>query len=146
MLCSDLLQCPWIDCLGRRVKIRQLAIREVLTLVESNLQELNALTETNDETEFHIRVNTAVINIIEAYQEVEVGSMSDEFDDEEIYIHRDVGTGNLPIPVLSNTSPTNVTQFLTHIILSLGKYETEINALTHQTSRGCLRSVGLIRN
>ena len=116
----------------------------MLTLVESNLQELNALTETNDETEFHIRVNTAVINIIEAYQEVEVGSMSDEFDDEEIYIHRDVGTGNLPIPVLSNTSPTNVTQFLTHVILSLGKYDTEIDALTHRTSRGCLKAVGLI--
>ena len=120
----------------------------MLTLVESNLQELNELAETNDKTEFHIRMNTAVINIIKAYQEFEAGLMSDEFDDEEIYtlmyIHRDVGTGNLPIPVLSNTSPTNAAQFLTHIILSLGKYETEIDALTHLTSRGCLRAVGLI--
>ena len=93
-------------------------------------------------------MNTAVINIIKAYQEVEVGSISDEFDDEDIYtpmyIHCDVGTGNLPIPVLSNTSPTNVTQFLTHVILSLGKYDTEIDALTHRTSRGCLKAVGLI--
>ena len=120
----------------------------MLTLVESNLQELNELAETNDKTEFHIRMNTAVINIIEAYQDFEAVLMSDEFNDEEIhtlmYIHRDVGTRNLPIPVLSNTSPTNADQFLTHTILSLGKYETEIDALTHRTSRGCLRAVGLI--
>eukprot|EP00956_Cyclotella_meneghiniana_P023953 scaffold47551_cov95-Cyclotella_meneghiniana.AAC.1 len=51
---------------------------------------------------------------------------------------------HLPIPVPSDVRPSNAHQFLTHIVLSLGKYDTEIDALTHQTTRQCLQSVGLI--
>ena len=47
---------------------------------------------------------------------------------------------------MSNTSPTNTHQFLIHIVLSLGKYDTEFDALTHRTSRDCFRSTGLIGN
>ena len=44
----------------------------------------------------------------------------------------------LPIPVVSDTSPSNAHQFLTHIILSLDKYNTEIDALVHPTIRGSI--------
>ena len=50
----------------------------------------------------------------------------------------------LPIPLLSNTSPENFIHFLIHIILSLGQYNTEIDALSHASFKECLRAVNLI--
>ena len=50
----------------------------------------------------------------------------------------------LPVPVLSNTLPANTPHFLTHIILSLGCYKTEIDALCHPNFRACLHAVNLI--
>ena len=62
------------------------------------------------------------------------------------FIHDEDCTNNLPIPVTSNSKPTNVHQFLTHIILSLGMYDTEIDALTNSTIRKCLQKSQLIGN
>ena len=50
----------------------------------------------------------------------------------------------LSIPVLSNISPSNTPHFFTHIILSLGCYKTEMDALCHPNFRACLRAVDLI--
>ena len=52
----------------------------------------------------------------------------------------------LPVPVLSNTHPANAQKCLTHVILSLGNYKTELEALTHLISKDCLQEVGLIGN
>ena len=46
--------------------------------------------------------------------------------------------------MVSSTSPSNAQYFLIHIILSLGKYETEIDALLHPFMRDCLREVKFI--
>ena len=50
----------------------------------------------------------------------------------------------LPMPVVSGTIPSNAHQFLIHIILSLGKYNTEIDKLVHPYIRDSIRYVGLI--
>ena len=50
----------------------------------------------------------------------------------------------VPIDVPSGISPANAQQFLIHIILSLGRYKTEMDAMTHPTIRDSLRAVGLI--
>ena len=50
----------------------------------------------------------------------------------------------LPIPVLSYTSPSDTHNFLIHIILLLGEYSSDINALTEQTTKQCLQHFGLI--
>ena len=50
----------------------------------------------------------------------------------------------LPAPVLSNMSPANAPHFLTRVILSLGCYKTEIDALCHPNFCVCLSSVKLI--
>ena len=57
---------------------------------------------------------------------------SDQLLDDDV--SRFIYEGNneiLPVPVVSNTSPSNTLHFLTRIILSLGYYETEIDALSH---------------
>ena len=48
-----------------------------------------------------------------------------------------------PIPVTTNSTPFNPHHFLMHVVLSLGKYDTEIDALTYRES---FRASGLIGN
>ena len=43
------------------------------------------------------------------------------------FIHFEDTVENLPIPVMSNTRPNNAHQLITHIVLSLGFYDTEID-------------------
>ena len=57
-----------------------------------------------------------------------------------------IDEGHLPIPVTSHSRPSNPHHFLIHIILSLGNYDTEIDALTHASIHECLIAVGLIGN
>ena len=50
----------------------------------------------------------------------------------------------LPIPVISPISPENPIQFLIHIILTMGNYQTEIDAMNHPSFRDCFQKVRLI--
>ena len=50
----------------------------------------------------------------------------------------------LPTPVLSNTNSKNTMHFLIHIIRSMGKSKTEMDALFNASFRDCLREVKLI--
>ena len=50
----------------------------------------------------------------------------------------------LPIPVFSYIVPTMNTSFLLHIMLSMGRFETEIDIFLHGTLRECLRYCCLI--
>ena len=60
------------------------------------------------------------------------GSDIDSMDEQQLnFIDTDNTARHLPIPVPSNSDPRNPHQFLTHLILSLGKYDTEVDALTH---------------
>ena len=62
---------------------------------------------------------------------------------EKLFISK--GNENLlPIPVLLDTSPHNSIHFLIHIILSIGSYDTENDAMNHPSFRSCLKFVGLI--
>ena len=46
--------------------------------------------------------------------------------------------------MISNSGPCNPHQFLTHRVLSLGKYDTEIDALTRASFHESLRAASLI--
>ena len=67
---SDLRQCRWIDCLGRRVYLRLNGLSEVMTLVEENLADLptaHYLTGEPDRKRFAISVNEMVRDLIRAH-------------------------------------------------------------------------------
>ena len=51
---------------------------------------------------------------------------------------------HLPYPVFSYTKPTMGVQFLLHILLSLGHFDTDINLTTHASIRKCFRYAKLI--
>jgi predicted GIY-YIG superfamily endonuclease len=142
-LSSDLRVCRWIDCLGRQVRIRELALEELFECVEKNISILEGypLSETG---EFGLAMQKVLHDMILAYQLQ--GSLREHLWVKETvfdFIHKDKSE-LLPIPVTSNPSPRNPVQFLIHVILSLGRYRTELEALTHASFRDCLREVGLI--
>ena len=52
----------------------------------------------------------------------------------------------LPIPVYSYIRPSIQHQFILHLLLSLGRYETEMDLVKHQTLRDSFRYAKLIGN
>ena len=64
-------------------------------------------------------------------------------DDVSIFIYKDDNEIFL-VPVVSYISPSNNLHFLTHIILSIGDYKTEIDALCHHKFQELFDNVGLI--
>ena len=56
-------------------------------------------------------------------------------------LHDDDEKDHLPIPVMSYIAPTMNTSFLLHIVLSMGRFETEIDLLLHPIIMDCFRYV-----
>ncbi len=148
-LSNDLRQCRWIDCYGRQVYIRQQGLAEVRDLVEENLRDLatNPYFDSRpEERQFRIQMNEIVRDMMRV-EEADENSLSEEdaawkqsFGD---FIHDD-GEDLLPIPVMTDVNPSNTQQFFIHLVLSLGKYTTEIDALHRQNPRETLEATRLI--
>ena len=138
MLSEDIWSCKWVDCLGRRVKIRKRAFGEVRAMVEKNLSDLNQL-EDSSRKRFDIAMNTMILELITSSEPSETDELLEFVDLNDSEKH-------LPIPVTTNSTPFNPHHFLTHVVLSLGKYDTEVDALSHRSYRESFRASGLIGN
>ena len=77
-----------------------------------------------------------IINTCERYERGETLSIKQShwIDSKKLDFHNS-SIENLPIPVPSNTRPNNAHQFITHIVLPLGNYDTEVDTLTYSTIR-----------
>ena len=143
MLDIELKKCRWIDCLGRQVKLRGLAFEEVKSMIQNNLNNLDPVRD-----KFAFDMNELIENMIDKIKDknnVTSTIIMDEINHlEENFIDISTEENLLPIPVLSMISPENPIHFLIHIILSMGKYDTEIDALTHPSFRDCFKEVQLI--
>ena len=144
---EDLKSCRWIDCLGCEVRIRDIGISELNEIVKRNIRNYSNKSILSDEEQFGLNMNNLIKKMLHVY-DTPVESLEEEDAEwketiQEGFIYEDEND-LLPIPVLSNTSPVNSIQFLIHIILSLGSYKTEIDALCHANFRQCLRAVKLI--
>ena len=125
-----------------------LALNELHDVVEHNI-----VTSTNQNmlsrNEIIIRdMNIRIKNSIDFYLNGDPGiSYGDDnkrlFDFENFFLMQDK-KDLLPIPVMSNTSPENTVHFLVHIILSVGEYNIEIDALCNSSFREFLQNVKLI--
>ena len=60
MLNSDLNKCQWIDCLGRQVKLRELAFDEVKLMIQNNLEKLDSIRD-----KFEIDMNEMIESMID---------------------------------------------------------------------------------
>jgi len=108
-LSTDLYCCLWIDCFGRRVRIRELAVDEVSKLVKRNLTKLESVGTPTEADEFAYEVNEAIAEMIRVHTMPDGElRMSDKLYAKEVadFFYEDE-TDLLPVPVVSGTSPAN---------------------------------------
>ena len=135
LLSTNLKVCSWYDCLGRRIQLNNLGQGEVYKLVSQNMERI----VNNESFEYEINFNIAefITKYERRHEELPMETIEEIENIENIFISK--SNGNLlPIPVLSDISPHNTIHFLIHVILSIGSYETEIDALNHPSFRSCL--------
>ena len=130
---NNILFSGWIDSVGCTVKMRKKAIDEVC-------DHLNEVGDPEDDM-------VALFSVIQEYIE-----WGDEFDAEDDFIEHvrtnliydDDKDRHLPIPVYSYVRPSLGVQFILHLMLSCGRFSTELELTTHATLRESLAYAKLI--
>ena len=140
--------CHWIDCLGRQVKMREILLEEASDIIHDNLIVFEDIEPLSEKYQFVVEINGVIMKMIIFYHSQEeyesIGNILWVKESEVDFIHCD-GYENIPTPIFFDTSPENAQNFIIHIIFSLGKYKTDIDALTHKYLLDCLCVVCLIR-
>ena len=135
-LSESIVSCSWIDSLGRRVKLRMKALNEV----HHHLTD-DVIREDCSEDSWELRKH--LLDMIEC---VKSGVCTrSQMTQCKQFVERGKGE-HLPIPVFSSVTPHNPTPFLLHMMLMLGKYETELDIRMQPSIRHSLVKVKLIGN
>ncbi len=144
-LSNDLRKSCWIDGLERKVLVREKAIPEV--------QEYLRMLENEETLNDGQRAIITLFNKIErVLEERDLGTTIRNTEQEQGFhehvlknlVHSTDVEKHLPIPVYTFTMPTLVNQFLLHIMLSLGKFDTELDLFLHRSLRECFQYCKLI--
>ena len=106
---ENIEECSWIDCLGRKIRLRMIGIEEIQNMIQDNIDNLPNVEESTDSEFFSRKMNIFIREVIEQYKQ-SISNLASEADSEWIkninkkYFHKD-HHDLLPIPVLSNTAP-----------------------------------------
>lgn len=139
LIVDDVTKTSWIDGLQRQVKVRTKALKEIEKWCEKIINDDNIDMEDDNEPK------TIMINLFRRIIRVNNGEESDEeFCDhvKKNLLHDE--NMHLPIPVFSCINPTMGSQFIYHIMLSMGRFSTEFDISVSDTIRECLRKCKLI--
>ena len=136
-----LTQSCWIDGFHHQVKVRDKAITEVMDWLNERFPNPSSLDTVSQE----------MISIFQNIQHILSSTYTTSNEQDEIFeefarknlIHFDK-RDHLPVPVYSYTKPTMGAQFILHILLSMGQFDTEYDLLMHPSLRDCLRYAKLI--
>ena len=135
----------FIDGLLNQVKVREEALLEIRTYLQNEIKMPNPEEDNYD----------AIKTIKDIFNDIHyvLQSNNNDLNDDEISFkahakknllisHKQFYT--LPTPVFSYTRPSNGAHFILHIMLSMGKFDTEIDLSLHPTLRDSLRYCQLI--
>ena len=128
-LSPNLKVCFWIDCIGCQVKLRENGLREMMELLVAN----EADTGYTDDID-NFPIYDAIRYMITIHDADEESLSEQDLLWKEMFLDEfivDDSLELLPIPVPSPVGPRNADSFFIHVILSLGKYTTEIDVLCH---------------
>ena len=140
----DIRKSCWIDALHHQVRIRAKALNEVLDHLEKRNRD-GEIVEESDQQLFRLlkvlnnnwppsrntRLSDADKTLL-AFAEKEL-----------LYVDKE---DHLPIPVFSKVLPSVGNQFILHLMLRCGRFETEVDLTLHASLRECLRYAKLIGN
>ena len=151
---SNLKICRWIDGFGRLIKLRTSTLDELELLLHQNLDDFLEMDDDDNQPEyekrqFSIAMNKIVLKMIRTFKaddstltEASLKYKKDVLCD--FFLSDEALSSLPPIPVISQINPINCHQWVIHLILSLGKYITEEDALDHPSFRQCLIMTKLI--
>ena len=154
LLDNDLRRSSWIDGLGHIVKLRYNALPEVVDHCKYLLdEEFYMLSDTTVEmAEMLIHLNE-IYETIDKNEGEELETILDETDATFFIFaqvsliapkENDSSNNNLPVPIYTFTKPSMGHQFILHILLSMGRFETEVDLTLHESLRASLRYAKLI--
>ena len=164
-LSMDVDMCDWIDALGRRVYLRKGAMKEVKEHLESMQKKVdngNLLFDDHNQPVFteewgthldhdSILLRETLLGIIDPNNTAMedpchvVGVVDTGTNFTRQFFYDDGTTARyLPIPVFSSIIPRNSVPFMLHLMLMCGKFETELDLLSHPTLRQSLVGARLI--
>lgn len=142
---EDIYYSCWIDGLQRQIRLRKKAIAEIVSWCEK-LESESTFHSINERNSL-IHMIPLIYDINDIYQ-ANVNELNTEEEEFYVKVYSDFlfddEKEHLPIPVFSYIIPTMGTSFLLHIMLSMGRFETEIDLTMHATILECLRSCGLV--
>ena len=139
----DIKSTHFIDGLLNQVKAR----KEALSEIRSYLHDEIGIPEHEDDT------YDAIKSIIELFNDIHFVLHTHNLNEEQESFKYHAKTNllishgpyyTLPTPVFSYTKPSNGAQFILHIMLSMGKFDTEIDLSLHPSLRESLRYTQLI--
>ena len=139
----DIKSTHFIDGLLNQVKAR----KEALSEIRSYLHDEIGMPEYEDDN------YDAIKSIIELFNDIHVVLHTHDLNEEQESFKYHAKTNllishgpyyTLPTPVFSYTKPSNGAQFILHIMLSMGKFDTEIDLSLHPSLRESLRYTQLI--
>jgi hypothetical protein len=141
MLSDDIQKSIWVDGFKNQVKVKRKALPEIELY-------LNSLTINDESPDSVSQIYNLFRRIIKVNEEESGSVSSDEssfiqFIDKNL-IYEDTEHIHLPVPVYSYPKPTMSVHFLLHILLSLGKFDTEIDLLLQPSLRMSFRYAKLI--
>ena len=139
----DIEESIWVNMLQQQIRVRKRAFPEIIKYINSN----HAADDDNDngvETmkELFQKMNTFIQSPDNTHVSIEDHAFI-TFMNKNL-IDSDDETQLLPVPVFSYVKPTLSVQFLHHILLSMGSFETEIDLIMHDSIRESFRYAKLI--
>ena len=138
---SVLSESCWIDGLQRQIRVRKEAMSEILLWCDE-IQRDGGNRYNLDMISLFLRIDRALAS------ENEPNLSDEEIEFREFMhanlLHHDEKEEHLPIPIYSYLKPTMGVSFILHVMLSMGRFETEIDLIMHRSIRECLRYCGLI--
>ena len=143
---TDINSSCWIDGFGRQVKLRKKALPEI----KKHIEEVSVEIQIDEDREESITIMVTLFERIQSMMDEEEHNdhddadeiMFNEFVTENIFAKKDYK--HLPVPVFSFVKPTLPVHFMLHILITLGRFSTEIELTQHGSLRDALRHAKLI--
>ena len=141
---EDLTKSFWIDGLQRQVKLRKSAISEIMDWCNVLQFEDNDNKIGRDEMIDLIKYIDQVV--FSEYDQLSQNDHDFLIHVNENLLYTDDHENHLPIPVYSLIRPNNPVQFINHILLSMGRFDSEIELTMQCSIQECFAKAKIIGN
>mmetsp|Transcript_19481 Transcript_19481/g.27406 ORF Transcript_19481/g.27406 Transcript_19481/m.27406 type:complete len:548 (+) Transcript_19481:1364-3007(+) len=144
LISEDLKKSIFVDGMQQQIKLRMRAIPEIRQYFEELTSEL-----AHDDIYFDDLERESITVMIGFFNEIYL-AVNNEHDDTQFtnivkkHLVDDDSDRHLPDIVFTYVKPTLNVQYLLHILLSMGRFETEIDLLQHASLRQSFRFAKLI--